>query len=47
MDLVAAYRHERMDALCERLLAGLQAFAAGAPQEDDITVVLVKREENA
>jgi phosphoserine phosphatase len=47
MDLVAAYRHERMEALCERLLAGLEAFAAGAPQEDDITVVLVKREENA
>jgi phosphoserine phosphatase len=47
MDLVAAYRHERMKALCERLLGGLEAFAAGAPQEDDITVVLVKREENA
>jgi phosphoserine phosphatase len=47
MELVAAHRGERMDTLCARLLAGLQAFAAGAPQEDDITVVLVKREEGA
>jgi phosphoserine phosphatase RsbU/P len=47
MDLVATWRHERMDALCERLLVGLQEFADGAPQEDDITVVLVKREASA
>jgi phosphoserine phosphatase len=47
MELVAAHRGERMDALCGRLLAGLKSFAAGAPQEDDITVVLVKREEGA
>jgi phosphoserine phosphatase len=29
--------------LCERLLAAVRAFAGGAAQEDDITVVLVKR----
>ncbi len=47
MDVVAAHRHLRMDALGAALLAELERFAAGAPQEDDITVVLVKREESA
>jgi phosphoserine phosphatase RsbU/P len=47
MDIVVAHRSERMEALCERLLGELHAFAAGAPQEDDVTVVLVKREVSA
>jgi serine phosphatase RsbU (regulator of sigma subunit) len=47
MKLVAANRHLRMDALGATLLGELERFAAGAPQEDDITVVLVKREESA
>lgn len=32
------------EALAERLMAALMAHAQGAPQEDDITVVLLKRE---
>lgn len=45
MQLVAAHRRLAMKPLADALLAALQAFAAGAPQEDDITVVLVKRDE--
>lgn len=45
MEVVAAHRRSRMEPLAAALLAALQAFAAGAPQEDDITVVLVKRNE--
>jgi phosphoserine phosphatase len=44
MEFVAAHRHLRMEPLADALLAELQRFAAGAPQEDDITVVLVKRD---
>ena len=33
-----------MAELASRLLAAVERFAQGAPQEDDITVVLVKRE---
>jgi phosphoserine phosphatase len=32
-----------MPELCERMLAAVEEFADGAPQEDDITVVLVRR----
>ncbi len=37
-------RGETMAALTKTLFARVKAFAAGAPQEDDMTVVLVKRE---
>ena len=47
MDLVAAHRDERMQALCETLLGALHTFAAGAPQEDDVSVVLLKRQGSA
>jgi phosphoserine phosphatase len=47
MDIVAEHRHVRMEALAAILLEQLEGFACGAPQEDDITVVLVKREEIA
>jgi serine phosphatase RsbU (regulator of sigma subunit) len=33
-----------MAELSSVLLAGVETFAKGAPQEDDITIVLVKRE---
>jgi anti-sigma regulatory factor (Ser/Thr protein kinase) len=42
--IVARHRGMSMAALGARILAEVQAFAQGAPQEDDITVVLVKRE---
>jgi phosphoserine phosphatase len=42
--IVAAHRGGSMQALAEALLAELATFARDAPQEDDITVVLVKRE---
>lgn len=41
---IAAQPGASMQALAQGLLAEVQAFARGAPQEDDITVVLVKRE---
>ena len=42
--VVARHRGMSMAALGAHLLAEVHAFAQGAPQEDDITVVLVKRE---
>ena len=42
--VVARHRGMSMAALGAQLLAEVHAFAQGAPQEDDITVVLVKRE---
>lgn len=42
--IVAEHRGMAMAGLGARLLAEVHAFAQGAPQEDDITVVLVKRE---
>jgi phosphoserine phosphatase len=47
IDIVTAHPDLRMDALAATLLEQLETFACGAPQEDDITVVLVKREESA
>lgn len=41
--LVAAQRDESMAQLSEALLASVRGFAQGAPQEDDITLVLIKR----
>ena len=42
--LVAEHHRGDMATLSARLLEAVDAFAAGAPQEDDITVVLLKRE---
>jgi phosphoserine phosphatase len=42
--LLRTHHGKRMAELSAVLLAAVQAFAKGAPQEDDITVVLVKRE---
>ena len=42
--LVAARQDEPMATLAATLLAEVSAFAGAAPQEDDITLVLVKRE---
>jgi len=42
--LVATHHAGSAAALSAALLDAVQAFAEGAPQEDDITVVLVKRE---
>jgi phosphoserine phosphatase RsbU/P len=46
IEIVTSGSHLRMDALAAMLLAQLESFARGAPQQDDITVVLVKREES-
>jgi sigma-B regulation protein RsbU (phosphoserine phosphatase) len=46
VDLVTSRHDASAEALCRHLLDALAAFAAGAPQEDDITLVVVKREEN-
>ena len=42
--LVRTHHGKRMAELSDILLDEVQAFAKGAPQEDDITIVLVKRE---
>jgi len=42
--VVAAHHARGTTALSTALLDAVQAFAAGAAQEDDITVVLVRRE---
>jgi phosphoserine phosphatase len=43
MELVRANCDQSMARLAEALLAAVRKFAKGAPQEDDITLVLVKR----
>ena len=43
-ELVAAHGGESMKMLLDTLLKSVDAFARGAPQEDDMTAVLVKRE---
>ena len=43
-EIVAAHHARGTTALATALLDAVQAFAAGAAQEDDITVVLVRRE---
>lgn len=43
-ELVAAHGAEPMRTLLDALLKSVDAFARGAPQEDDMTAVLVKRE---
>ena len=42
--VIAEHRGLPMAALASRLLTTVAEFAGGAPQEDDITIVLVKRE---
>jgi len=43
-EVVAAHRSGSAAALGEALLAAVRDFARGAPQEDDMTLVLVRRE---
>ncbi|MBK6980567.1 MAG: SpoIIE family protein phosphatase [Betaproteobacteria bacterium] len=43
-ELVAAHHGKPTAALSTILLEAVQAFAKGAPQDDDMTIVLVKRE---
>ena len=43
-EIVRSHHGESMAQLSAILLDAIQTFAAGAPQDDDITVVLVKRE---
>jgi sigma-B regulation protein RsbU (phosphoserine phosphatase) len=43
-DLLAAHHAKPAAELCALLLESVRLFAGGAPQEDDMTVVLVKRE---
>src|SRR5206468_4466700 len=42
-EIVRAHHAATMAELSSRLIESVQAFANGAPQEDDITMVLVKR----
>ena len=42
-DLVRVHHAKSTAEMCELLLAAVQDFAGGAPQDDDITVVLLKR----
>ena len=46
-ELIRAHRDGTMAGLSRALFAAVKAFAAGEPQEDDMTVVLVKREPGA
>jgi anti-sigma regulatory factor (Ser/Thr protein kinase) len=46
-DIVAAHGGEPMSDLMATLFATVDAFARGAPQDDDMTAVLVKRESEA
>lgn len=43
-DIIRAHPDETMAELSSTLLRAVRSFAGGAPQEDDMTVVLVKRE---
>jgi phosphoserine phosphatase RsbU/P len=43
-ELIEKHREESMAELSEALFTAVRAFAGNAPQEDDMTVVLVKRE---
>jgi len=46
LDVIGKYRRGTMEELVERIIFEVQDFAGGAPQEDDMTIVLVKREES-
>ena len=41
--VLRAYHHESTAALSARILEAVRAFARGAPQQDDVTMVLIKR----
>ena len=43
-DVLRLHRHRTAEQIAGELLRAAQAFAHGAPQDDDITVVLLKRE---
>ena len=43
--LIAAHANEPTALILERLRAGVRTFAGDAPQEDDMTAVLVKRQD--
>jgi anti-sigma regulatory factor (Ser/Thr protein kinase) len=43
-EVIRAHADATMAELSSRLLSEVRRFAAGAPQEDDMTIVLVKRE---
>ena len=43
-EFVVAHRTESPDTICDRLLATLAAFRGEAPQNDDITVVVISRQ---
>jgi len=44
LEVLRAHRDRSMAGVAASLLAAVRAFARGAPQEDDMTAVLVKRE---
>jgi serine phosphatase RsbU (regulator of sigma subunit) len=43
-EILSSHRHRTMAELSDHLFTAVKAFAGHAPQEDDMTVVLVKRE---
>jgi phosphoserine phosphatase len=43
-ELIRAQHEKPMAEVSALLLVALETFAGGAPQEDDMTIVLVKRE---
>ena len=43
-DILRLQGHRSAEHIAGQLLQAAQAFAQGAPQDDDITVVLLKRE---
>jgi sigma-B regulation protein RsbU (phosphoserine phosphatase) len=43
IDVLKQYRDSSADEVCDRLLATIDAFAGGAPQYDDITMMVMKR----
>lgn len=42
-DLILAHRQEPLEELRKNLCTGVKEFAAGGPQEDDMTIVLARR----
>ncbi len=42
-DVVMGFHHDSMSTLCEQLMAAVIQFADKAPQQDDITMVLIRR----
>jgi len=46
-ELVSAQAHPRMADLAAALLAAVKAFAGDTPQQDDVTLVLLRRDSAA